>query len=133
MTCLTMDLLGFVPFGICSASCICLSICVSCQFGGVCSDHFFEYSQTSFSFLLSSWDSEMIKMLVLLLESCRLLRLCSYVFRSLLPRLVKFYHSFRFTDSVLRHLHGSAEPIRRIFSISVNVFFSSIIPFASFL
>lgn len=67
MTCLTMDLLGFVPFGICSASCICLSICVSCQFGGVCSDHFFEYS--SFSFLLSSWDSEMIKMLVLLLVS----------------------------------------------------------------
>lgn len=50
-TFLTMGLLGFVPFGICSASCVCSTVCVLCQFGGVFSDYFFE---SSFSFLLSS-------------------------------------------------------------------------------
>lgn len=83
-----------------------------------------------FSFLLSFWDSDTN---VVLLESHRLLKLCSYVFvlLSQLLRLVKFCSFLKLTDSLLGHLHYNIEPIQRViffnFLISVHVLFSSVI------
>lgn len=109
LICLVVHFLGFILFGVCLASSV--SLCVLPVLG-----HFYPLFLwvlwvlfQSYSTFLPLFGTLMIQMLlVLLLESSRFLKLCSFVFSlfSWLLRLVKFYHTFlSFIDSVLYHLY----------------------------
>lgn len=132
MMCFPMDFLGFILFGVCSASCICTFVCFAIleEFLAIVS-----LSTLSILFFLFCFPSGtlMTQMLLLLWSptgSWGFVHLCSVCFL----KLVKFYHSFlRFTNSILFHLHCTIEPIERVFFISVNVLFSSVICLVIFL
>lgn len=111
---LAIDFLGFILFGVCSAFRRCTFVCFA-SFGEFLSLSTLSLSTLSvlFSFILSFWDSDTN---VVLLESHRLLKICSYVYvlLSQLLRLVKFCSFLKFTDSLLGRLPYNIEPIQRV-------------------